>query len=99
MDREKWMQFKEKYLKKDQLLILVLIGVLLLVISLPVGEKPNTAKEQDINPGKMDFVGMSEGEKVYQEGTTPGNAGEVRMDYEKEMEKRLLELLEVMEGV
>ena len=99
MDREKWMQFKEKWLKKDQLLILVLVGVLLLVISLTVGEKPDTEEKQNTTREKVDFVGISHEDTTYQESSARGNAGGVSMDYEREMEQRLLELLEVMEGV
>lgn len=99
MDRDRWMQIKEKWLKKDQLLILVLAGVLLLVISLPVGGKEEEQGQQDSTQTQLSFAGVTETETTYRESANQDTVGGVSMDYEKEMEQRLLGILEAMEGV
>lgn len=74
---------KVKNLKKDQILILFLVGVLLLVIAVPVNEKnENDYEESMIQP-------FSEKEEAYTDETA----------YVTRMERELENLLTQMEGV
>ncbi len=99
--RELWANWKDKLLKKDQLLILVLAGILLLVISLPVGgEKKDRQERNSVTENEkigVQLTGMQE-EKAEQLSSV-GRESSVAMEYEKQMEQRLLNLLEVMAGV
>lgn len=74
---------KIKNLKKDQLIIFVLIGVLLIVISIPTEKK---SKESNDGEQKSEVQNTSE------------NIEET-MDYEEKMEKKLSETLSMVEGV
>lgn len=100
-NREKWNSIKEKWLKKDQLLILVLAGILLLVISLPVGKTEERDSEQNQAAGDImaNFAGVSNEAESQVEGGIGQGRSSVSMDYEREMEQRLLSILEAMEGV
>lgn len=101
-----WEQIKEKWLKKDHLLILVLVGVLLLVISIPVGDKKENATGTSAGKGITEIVGANTGQDrealSFTEGNTmSGTMGttDMTMSYEREMEQRLLALLSGMQGV
>lgn len=101
-----WEQIKEKWLKKDYLLILVLVGVLLLVISIPVGEKKENTTGSSAGKGITEIVGENTGQGRETSATiggnaTPGTMGttDISMSYEREMEQRLLALLSGMQGV
>ncbi|MGN1267527.1 MAG: stage III sporulation protein AG [Dorea sp.] len=74
---------KVKNLKKDQILILFLVGVLLLVIAVPVNEK----KENDYEESMIQS--FSEKEEAYTDETA----------YVTRMERELENLLTQMEGV
>ncbi len=74
---------KEKMPKKNQLLILLLIGILLVVIVFPVSG-PDTAKTESSDTGQSS-VSSSDGENL--------------SAYEKTLEKRVAESLEYVEGV
>ena len=87
-DKKKWtIKLKELIpggkLKKDQILIIVLLGVLLLVIALPTG-----------SGGRDKSSGKSSGSNALS-----GNADEVQESYAREMEVHLEEVLAQMEGV
>ncbi len=101
-----WEQIREKWLKKDHLLILVLVGVLLLVISIPVGEKKEKNTGSSVGKGITEIVGVNTGQNREASATigsnaTPGTTGttDISMSYEREMEQRLLALLSGMQGV
>lgn len=85
--KEKIRQYIKKYATRDNLLILALLGILLMVIAVPVGTSGN---------------GTEEGERTTQAETedqsTDAEEG-YAASYEQEMEKRLEELLQSMEGV
>jgi stage III sporulation protein AG len=74
---------KLKNMKKDQLIIFVLIGVLLIVISIPTEKKSKEANE----------------ENQEKEVQIPTENIEDTMGYEEKMEKRLSETLAMVEGV
>lgn len=80
---KKWEEMRKRYwpLKKDQLLILVLLGLLLAVIAIPVDEKENREEKT--------------------ENTLPvsSESAEENMDYERQMEQKLEELLGSVDGV
>ena len=86
----KWTQSENKMPKKNQLLILFLVGMLLLVVAFPVSpsgeeEKTGVFVQKEI-----------EGEKI---GTTEGTAGNASGEYEAYLEKRVASALEYVEGV
>lgn len=91
---EKWKELKKKYWppKKDQLLILVLLGLLLAVIAIPVDtdkkeEKSSEASDEGDRVKGNDSFGNSA-------SSTEGNE-----NYESRMEQKLEELLGNVEGV
>lgn len=89
---EKWKEIKKKYWppKKDQLLILVLFGLLLAVIAIPVDSNKQDEKE--------DFVFGEE--KLAGGGSSDDPSSIARKeDYETRMEQKLEELLGNVEGV
>ena len=77
---------KIKRPKKDQLVILLLFGVLLLVIAIPVEPKKEKQGEKET---------VQEGESVL-EGTKETLSAD---SYERQQEERLKEVLEKVEGV
>lgn len=82
---EKWKEIRKKCWppRKDQLLILVLLGLLLAVIAVPVDRK----EQKDRTEGQ---TSLSEAEE---RSSAPD------MDYESRMEQKLEELLGQVEGV
>ncbi len=76
---------KAKKIKKDQLFILMLVGVLLLIISIPASdggkEEDTTEREEYGNSGSME------------------DANETGGTYEKKMEERLAAVLTAVDGV
>lgn len=79
-------QKKIKRPKKDQLVIILLFGVLLLVIAIPVEPKKEKRGEKET---------VQEGESVL-EGTRETLSAD---SYERQQEERLKEVLEKVEGV
>lgn len=77
---------KIKRPKKDQLVILLLLGVLLLVIAIPVEPKKEKQGEKET---------VQEGESAL-EGTKESLSAD---SYERQQEERLKEVLEKVEGV
>lgn len=77
---------KIKRPKKDQLVILLLFGVLLLVIAIPVEPKKEKQGEKET---------VQEGESVLEGTKEPLSAD----SYERQQEERLKEVLEKVEGV
>lgn len=76
---------KVKNLKKDQWLIIILAGVLLLVVSLPVKKREDEKTEENVSA----YISENTGETALME------SGSSR---EKALEKRLEELLESIDG-
>lgn len=77
---------KIKKPKKDQLVILLLFGVLLLVIAIPTEPKrEKTSRMEETDAGEDDLKGTDQ--------TSSENS------YERQQEKRLKEVLEKVEGV
>lgn len=99
----KWDVIKEKWLKKDVMLIMVLTGVLLLVISWPIGGEQEGNVE---NTGNVPLsliadrdLGMTDsGTESRMWAEEDGQEG-LTMSYEREMEKRLLAILSRIQGV
>ena len=83
---EKWKKIREKYWPpgKDQLLILVLLGLLLAVIAIPV-EKKETDREKTVQTSE-------------DPGNGAGEAA-VSTDYESRMEQNLLLTLDEKEYI
>lgn len=84
--KEKVQRFIKKHATKDNLLILALLGILLMVIAIPVGPREDAAEKEQAPP--MDA-----------EDAPAGSGDGCAVSYEQEMEKRLEELLQSMEGV
>ena len=89
-------------LKKDQLLIGLLTGVLLIVIALPVDKGKEAKRQSGQEPG----TALTEaGENGAGEAALSGNGGEPGIQdtatdaYTREMEERLAEALSQVEGV
>ncbi|MCI8418665.1 MAG: stage III sporulation protein AG [Lachnospiraceae bacterium] len=102
-----WGKIQKKGLKKDQLLIGLLTGILLVVIALPVEKgmgKTDEERNQE-NAGEMKSQGDSGEEAVWSE--TPGeDSGETESSdnltgdaYTRQMEERLSHALSQVEGV
>ncbi len=87
----RWEEFRKKYWppKKDQLFILVLLGLLLAVIAIPVEEKKERAVS-DMDVLKGEASGAASAATSAESG--PGT-------YESRMEDKLEELLAQVEGV
>lgn len=102
----KWNVIKEKWLKKDVMLIMVLTGVLLLVISWPIGGEQERNGENTKTAGSVPLslvadrdLGMTDsGTESRMWAGEDGQAG-VTMSYEREMEQRLLAILSRIQGV
>lgn len=83
----------KKIFTRDNLLILVLAGVLLLVIAIPTKEKDFSSGESQIKEGIL-FSGSF---AAKEDNETGGQA--VDRGYEKELEDRLTDILTQIEGV
>ena len=78
-----WKKFSFKNLKKDQLLILLLAGILLMVIAVPAGKtKENTSSTSGGNTGKMGS------------GTSTGPDEEAYITYQEDRLSRTLSQIE-----
>lgn len=84
--KEKVQRFIKKHATKDNLLILALLGILLMVIAIPVGPREDAAEKEQAPLMDAEDAPVDSGD---------GYA----VSYEQEMEKRLEELLQSMEGV
>lgn len=86
----------EKFLKRDNLIILVLAGILLFVIALPTGDG-RKEKEQTDQGSYIDLTGYSSG------GTERTEGGQAEWDcgaqYAAELEKRLTDALSEIDTV
>lgn len=80
----------KKWFKRDNLIILILAGILLFIIALPTkGESEKDVDVKDVNAGAMDVTG--EGNVIAKD------SGPV--EYASEQEKKLKALISAMEGV
>lgn len=84
--KEKIRNFIKKHATRDNLLILALLGILLMVIAIPVGTQEDVAEKGQTLPADA-------------EDASAGSGDGYAASYEQEMEKRLEELLQSMEGV
>lgn len=84
--KKKMQKFIKKYATRDNLLIMALLGILLMVISIPVGKQESVEEQGQAPPADAEdmFAGIGDGYAA---------------SYEQEMEERLEELLQSMEGV
>ena len=83
---------KIKGLKKDQLVIFLLFGILLLVIAIPTEPSAERSDEQT--------VGTEQAETLMEGSSSSGNGSEALSDsYERQQEARLKEVLQKVEGV
>ncbi|MDE6712876.1 MAG: stage III sporulation protein AG [Lachnospiraceae bacterium] len=85
--KEKLRQYIKKYATRDNLLILALLGILLMVIAVPVGTPESGTEEGERAPQAETEDQFTDAEEGY------------AASYEREMEERLEELLQSMEGV
>ncbi len=102
-----WIKEKglEKYFRRDNLLILVLGGILLVIIALPAGEDNGAGKKRDSITGESGTAGQGEDSTgtglgsgmVDMTGTMQGSMAEEA--YAAYLEAHLTEVLENMEGV
>lgn len=83
---EELKKIKEHKIQKDQLLILLLVGILLLVITVPVGD------------GKKSESGSESG-KEEEEGLISTSSNVTEQEYASSMERQLESILSQMEGV
>lgn len=84
-------KLKDFLKNKNNLIVLVLVGVLLMVITLPVEDKEKTDKEKSILQGINNTSSLTE--KASNQDVIA-----VEGDYAAEMEKKLEAVLEKMEG-
>ncbi len=93
-----WLKKKglEKYLKRDNLIILVLAGILLFVIALPTGDggKEGERTQRDSDTAPAGYSAGTTGQK--EEGRTEWDSG---TSYAAELEKRLTEALSEIDTV
>ncbi len=78
---------KIKGLKKDQLVILLLFGILLVVIAIPT------------SPGEVSSENTAEEDGTQTEAAAAGEDGTTGQTYEQRQEQRLKEALQLVEGV
>lgn len=102
---KEWLREKKeqaKKLKKDQLLILILSGILLLVIALPTG-KTKSGKREGAQTDFLENIFSEEGGTVLPEenggSDAPASEEDFGGDYTAEMENKLKQLLSSMEQV
>ena len=90
-----WIKEKglEKYFRRDNLLILVLGGILLVIIALPAGEDNGAGKKRDSITGESGTAGQGE------DSTGTGLGSMAEEAYAAYLEAHLTEVLENMEGV
>lgn len=100
-----WIRKKglEKYFRRDNLLILVLGGILLVIIALPAKESKGNGTEKD-NTGQSGTIQQGEtgtGETAWGNGTAMGmpEGGSTEEAYAAYLEAHLTEVLENMEGM
>lgn len=98
MDWKQWIQKKglEKYFRRDNLLILILAGILLFIIALPTndGEKTDSPTKEDARSPSGETLQTGDGQ------TSGGGQGKgTDEDYAAAMEQRLTEALADMAGV
>lgn len=97
MDWKKWAAEKglQKWLKRDNFIILVLAGILLIIIALPVADKTNSAD----NSGRSNSVGSA----AQPQDTSKRESGTKEADtdpaYAASLEARLTESLSQVAGV
>lgn len=84
--KKKIQKFIKKYATRDNLLIMALLGILLMVIAIPVGTQEDEEEKGQTLPADAEDISAGSGD---------GYAA----SYEQEMEERLEELLQSMEGV
>ena len=80
-------QWMEKLLKKENMIVFVLLGVLLLVIAIPIGEDKTGEGEEE----KKTDVKLERGENYEIEDTN--------LEYCLQLENRIEEILSCMDGV
>lgn len=86
--KDRMQKFVKKYLTRDNLLVLALLGILLMVIAMPTGTSGKGTEDET--------------EKALQEDTenlSSFREEEDAVSYEEEMEQQLEELLRSMDGV
>lgn len=86
-------------LRKDQLLIMILSGILLCIIALPVKESNSgtSEKESDISDGDYDIVEKNKQQQEVQNNALP-TAGDYEPAYTEYWEKKLKQSLSYIEG-
>lgn len=85
-------------LKKDNFLIMILVGILLLVIVWPMGDTGKVKEAAEEQNGLFDGTGNLEKETVLLPGTGEAEAEEEMLSYAVYLEKALEEVLSSMEG-
>lgn len=97
-------KFKEIFLKKDNMIICILLGVLLLIIVWPVENNKEAEQKYNIWDSKEGKISYQEGQKEEKMGMKDDIIMEEDIinemsNYEGNLEKRLESLLYSMEGV
>lgn len=106
-DREKWKLVWEKWFRRDNLIVMVLVGILLFVIALPTkkedhffSENSNRTQEEG---QKEQSIWIRPGEGADMKGQESAISQESALvtaeDYEAQQERKLKELLSSMDGV
>lgn len=97
-ERKKWLENEKvkKLFRKDNLLVLILAGILLFVIALPT--KGSREKGSETDGGRDEVLNLSESGSG--SGAAPGQAEEITgLEYAAAMEKQLTEALADMADV
>lgn len=93
--KERQKEMLRKWFRRDNLIVLVLLGVLMFVVALPVREKEDSGQD---GGSIFDFGGMEQ-RQVPSDAEEKESAAERDADYAEEQEKKLAEILSSMEGV
>lgn len=104
IDWRQWIKDKglEKWFRRDNFIVLVLVGILLFVIALPVKEKDEDQDTEDAAGEKKTTLTLSElgeGNQGADLSGVVGGDGLVREEYAAYMEKRLTDALSKMADV
>ncbi len=93
--KERQKEMLRKWFRRDNLIVLVLLGVLMFVVALPVREKEDSGQDG----GSIFDFGGTEQRQIPSDAEEKESAAERDADYAEEQEKKLAEILSSMEGV
>lgn len=96
MDKEKMLFNIKKFVRKENMAVCVLIGILLLVVAIPIGEPKDDTKTGN---DAAHFVGEVNNREDMPMNQTEGDLAGVQAEYIADMEEKVAKILSDMDGV